>query len=167
MQPTFCVVINRTDERRPAAPADIDRVCADLAGRTVFTANVLGERGFAGPTLDLIVESGRALVFYMDMDRGIKLVSRDEMCAQRGVVSLRNDAHPELDGDQVEVHQRDLVFPGRAISILRHYLTTGEVTDLVPWPPDDWDEWGDDIGSDEGRQGSDGRRWSPDEEIPF
>jgi hypothetical protein len=157
MQPTFRVVVNRTDERRIAEPADIDRLCADLAGRPVFTADVLGERGYAGPTLDLIAESGRAHVFFLDIDRGIKRVSRDETCTQRGCVSLRNDAYPDLQLDQVEVHRRDLIPPARALAILRHYLATGEVVGLVSWPSEDEDEWGDaEVTPD-----------SPGEEIPL
>jgi hypothetical protein len=143
MQPTFFVVVNRSDERRIARPEDIDRLCADLGGRPVFTVDVLGERGYAGPTLDLIVESGRAMVFYMDMGQGIKRISRDEACARRGSVCLRNDAYPELEVDQVEVHWRDLIPPERALSILRRYLATGEVVGLVSWPSGDEDEWGD------------------------
>lgn len=157
MQPTFRVVVNRTDECLVARPEDVDCLCARLASLPVFTADVLGERGYSGPTLGLIVESGRALVDYLDVDRGIKLASRDEACTRRGVVSLRNDAYPELELDQVEVHYRDLIPPERALSILRHYLVTGEVLDLVSWPPDDEDEWGDNgVAPD-----------PPGEEIPF
>jgi hypothetical protein len=143
MQPTFNVVVNRADERRVAQPEDVDRLCADLAGRRVFTADVLGERRYGGATLDLIVQSGRAAVFYMDIDRGIKLISRDGTCTRRGTLSLRNDDYPELELDQVEVHWRDLISPERAISILRHYLFTGEAIELVRWPSDDEDQWGE------------------------
>lgn len=143
LQPTFLVVVNRTDERQIAWPEDIDRLCSDLVGRPVFTADVLAERGYAGPTLNLIVESGRATVFYMDMDRGMKRISRDEACSRRGSVCLRNDAYPQLELDQVEVHWRDLISRERALSILRRYLATGDVVDLVSWPSNDEDEWGD------------------------
>jgi hypothetical protein len=143
MQPTFRVVVNRTDERRIAGPEEADRLCAELARRPVFTADVLGERGYKGPTLDVIVESGRAKVFYTDMDRGIKRISRDEACDRRGSLSLRNDAYPELELDQVEVHWRDIIPLERALFILRQYLVTGEVVDLVSWPSVDEHEWGD------------------------
>jgi hypothetical protein len=143
MQPTFRVVVNRTDERSVARLDDIDRLCADLADRSVFTADVLGERGYAGPTLDLIVESGRATVFYMDMDRGIKRISRDEACVCRGTVSFRNDAYTQLELDQIEVHLRDIISVEQALFILRQYLATGEVVNMVTWPSDDEDEWGD------------------------
>jgi hypothetical protein len=143
MQPTFRVVVNRTDERRIAGLEDVDWLCADLAGRPVFTVDVLGERGYEGPTLDVIVESGRATVFYMDMDRGIKRIARDEACVRRGSVSLRNDAYPELELDQVEVHCRDIIPLERALHIVRRYLMTGEAVDLVHWPSDDEHEWGD------------------------
>jgi hypothetical protein len=157
MQPTFNVVVNRADERRVVQPEDVDRHCADLAGRPVFTADVLGERRYAGTTLDLIVGPGRATVFYMDIERGIKLISRDETCTRRGPVTLRNDDYPELELDQVEVHWRDLISPERAISILRHYLFTGEAVDLVSWPSDDEEEWGDAEVAAE----------PPREEVPF
>jgi hypothetical protein len=157
MQPTFRVVVNRTDEHRIAGPEDIDRLCDDLADRAVFTADVLGERGFEGPTLDIIVESGRATVFFMDMDRGIKRISRDEACLRRGSVCLRNDAYPELELDQVEVHLRDIISLERALFILRQYLATSEVVDLVSWPSHDEDEWGNaGVAPD-----------PPGEEIPF
>lgn len=157
MQPTFRVVVNRTDERRIAGPEDIDRLCADLVARPVFTADVLGEHGYKGPTLDVIVESGRATIFYMDMDRGIKRISRDETCVRRQTVCLRNDAYPELELDQVEVHLRDIIPVDRALYILRQYLITGEVVDLVSWPSDDELEWGDaGVAPD-----------PPGEEIPF
>lgn len=143
MQPILRIVVNRTDERRVARPEDVDCLCSHLAELPVFTVHVADESGEIGPTLDVIVESGRALVDFLDIARGIKLASRDETCTQRGVVSLRNDAYPELKLDQIEVHCRDLISPERAISILRHYLNTGEVIDLVRWPPDDWDDWGD------------------------
>jgi hypothetical protein len=159
MQPTFRVVVNRTDERFVARPEDADRLCADLAVRPVFTAFVIGERGLAGPTLDLIAESGRAHVFFLDLDRGMKLIARDETCTQRGVVSLRNDAYPELELDQVEVLWRNLIPPARALDILRHYLYTGEVVGLVSWPSDDEDEWGD--------AGAAPDPDPPGEEIPF
>jgi hypothetical protein len=157
MQPTFRIVVNRTEERRIVRPEEIDRLCTDLAGRPVFTADVLGERGYKGPTLNVIVESGRATVFYMDMDRGIKRISRDEACVRRGTVSLRNDAYPELELDQVEVHWRDIIPLERALVVLRHYLATGEVVDLVGWPSDDEHEWGDaEVVPD-----------TPGEDIPF
>ena len=136
----FRVIVNRTEERRVARLEDINGLCAELAGRPVFTADVIGDRGYDGPTLDLVVESGRATVFYLDIERGIKLASRNETRTLHGVISLRNDAYPELELDQLEVHYRDLVSPERAIAILRRYLTTGEVTDLVPWPPHDFEE---------------------------
>jgi hypothetical protein len=138
MQPLFRVFVNRTEERRTASARDVDFLCSHLAGLPVFAVHVTGEGGEQGGTLDVIVESGRALVGFLDIGRGIKLSSRDETCAQRGVVSLRNDAYPALELDQIEVHRRDLISPARALSILRHYLNTGEPIDLVRWPPDDW-----------------------------
>jgi hypothetical protein len=157
MQPTFCVVLNRTDERRIVGEEDIDRLCTDLVARAVFTIDVLSERAYKGPTLNVIVESGRATVFYMDMDRGIKRISRDEACVRRETVCLRNDAYPELELDQVEVHLRDIIPVDRALYILRQYLITGEVVDLVSWPSDDEDEWGDAKATPD----------PPGEEIPF
>jgi hypothetical protein len=157
MQPSFSLIVNRANEYRVARPEDTEALCKYLAELSVFTAHVLGEHGEAGPTLNVIVESGRAIVEFHDFGRGIKLVSRDTACTQRGVVSLRNADFPDLELDQVEVYRRDLISPERAIAILRHFLNTAEVTDLVPWPPDDWDEWGaTEIVSD-----------PPEEEIPF
>jgi hypothetical protein len=143
MQPIFRVFVNRTDERQIMCAQDIDSLCGHVAELPVFTIHVVGEGGESGSTLDVIVESGRALVGFLDIRRGVKLASRDETCTQRAVVSLRNDDYPELQLDQIEVHQRDLISPTRAISILRHYLNTGEPIGLVRWPPDDWSEWGD------------------------
>lgn len=157
MQQPLRVVVNRTDERCIVRPDDIDRLCDDLAGRPVFTADVLGEGGYSGPTLNLIVESGRATVFFMDMDRGIKRISRDETCVRRQTVCLRNDAYPELELDQIEVHLRDIIPIERALNILRRYLATAEVVDLVKWPSEDELEWGDVVVAPE----------LPGEEIPF
>ena len=75
----------------------------------MFAADVMTERGYEGPILEVIAESGRAVVFYMDMDLGIKQVSRDETSVQREVVSFHNDAFPELELDQVEVQLRDII----------------------------------------------------------
>src|SRR5262249_53963396 len=150
-------ILNRTDERAIVGSGDVERLCDDLASRPVFTADVLGERGYSGPTMDLVVESGRAIVFFMDMERGVKRASRDETCIQRQTVCLRNDAYPELELDQVEVHLRDIIPVARALNILRRYLATGEVVDLVYWPSDDEVEWGD-IGAEPD---------PPGEEIPF
>jgi len=149
MQHIFRVLVNRSDEHRIAGPNDIDCLCVDLASRPVFIADVLGERGYGGPTLNVTVESGRAIVFYTDMERGIKRISRDEACVRRRTVSLRNDAYPELELDQVEVHWRDIIPLERALFILRQYLAAGEVVDLVSWPSDDEDEWGDAVATPE------------------
>ncbi len=145
MQPIFHAVINRNwaQPRRIASPQDADCLCDGLAEMPAFTVAVTSEAGQNGATLDVFVESGRALVGFTDIGRSIKLVSRDEACTERGIVCLRNDAHPDLQLDQIEVHRRDLIAPAQAISILRHYLHTSEPTGLVPWPPDDWDQWGD------------------------
>jgi hypothetical protein len=143
MQPIFRVVVNWAESRTVACAEDVERLCSRLTGMPVFAVHVTGERGEIGPTLDVIVESGRSLVGFLDIECGVKQVSRNETCTERGIVSLRNDAYPELELDQIEVHRRDLISPDRAISILRHYLNTGATVDLVQWPPDDWDDWGD------------------------
>jgi hypothetical protein len=140
MQPNLRVVIKPPDERQITGPEDIDRVCADLARLPAFTATFLGERGYEGPFLDVTFESGRAIVFYMDMDRGIERISRDHTCTRRGTVSLN---YPDLELDHVEVYWRDIIPLEQALAILRQYLSSGEIVDLVPWPSDDDDEWGD------------------------
>jgi len=143
MQPIFRVIVNRTEERPITCAQDIDRLCTELAGLPVFAVHIVGAGGEEGATLDVIVESGRAVVDFLDIGRGVKLASRDMTSTGRGVMSFRNDIYPELQLDQIEVHCRDLISPTRAIWVLRHYLNTGEPIDLVRWPPDDWDEWGD------------------------
>jgi hypothetical protein len=55
------------------------------------------------------------------------------------------------------VHLRDIIPVERALNILRRYLATGEVVDLVTWPSDDELEWGD-VAAEPGPHG---------EEIPF
>ncbi|MGF1580024.1 MAG: hypothetical protein ACFCD0_11745 [Gemmataceae bacterium] len=143
MPATFQVIVNRTNNYQIANQAEVDRLCTNLAKLPVYTVTVVGESGYRGATLDLIIESGRALVFFLDLERKIKLSSRNETCTRRGIVSLRNDAYPELELDQIEVHHRDLFSPQQAISILHHYLMTEETINLVSWPPNDWEEWGD------------------------
>src|SRR5262249_19802744 len=125
MQRIFRVVVNQADERRIDRAEEVDHLCTQLAERPVFTVHVTRESGL-GPSLDIFVESGRALVSYLDIERGVKLASRDENCTQKGFVSLRNDAYPGLDLDLIEVQCRDLIAPKRALTILRHYLRTGE-----------------------------------------
>ena len=132
-------------------------LCTHLAGLSAFTAHVYGEAGEQGGTLNVIVVSGSATVNFLDISRGIKLVSRDETCTQRGVVRLRNDAYPELQLDQIEVHHRDLISPAQAMSILCYYLNSGETIELVPWPSDDEEGWGD----------SEGVPSPPGQDIPF
>src|ERR1700730_69283 len=157
MQPNFRVFVNRTEERAITCAQDVECLCSQLAGLSVFTVHVVSAVGEQGGTLDVIVESGRALVDFLDIGRDIKLASRDATCTQRGIVSLRNDAFRELELDQIEVRRRDLISPARALLILRHYLNTGEAIDLAPWPPDDWAE-------------SDNSELLPDqpgEEVPF
>jgi hypothetical protein len=144
MQPIFRVIVNQTAEYRVATAGEADSLCNQLAERPVFTANVHPEQG-CDPCLDIVVEAGRAHAFYLDIARQLKLVSRDQTCGQRGIVSLRNDAYPGLDLDQVTVQSRSLISPDRAIAILRHYLKTGEPTDMVPWPSPDESEWDGDL----------------------
>jgi hypothetical protein len=167
MQPVFHVVVNRLEERRVASAEDIDYLCNYLAGLPVFWVHVTGADGERGGALDVVVESNRALVAFLDIGRGIKLASRDETCTQRGIVSFRNDAYPDLELDQIEVHCRDVISPERALSILRHFLITGEAIDLVRWPPDDWDEGGDPSHVDEARRLGEKGQCLPGEEIPF
>jgi hypothetical protein len=129
-----------TQELRAGCPEDIDRICNQLTRLSVFTMRVIREDVARSPQLEVLVESNRALVFFLDIEHGIKLCSRNETCTQRDIVSLRNDDYPMLADDHIEVEQRDLISKEKAIAILRHYLDTGEVIDLVPWPPDDWDD---------------------------
>jgi hypothetical protein len=102
MRPKLRVVVNRSETHQVACAEDVDSLCNVLAGLRVFAVHVTGEGGELGPTLAVLVESGRALVDYRDIGRGIKLGSRDEKCTQRGIVSLRNDDFPEMELDQIE-----------------------------------------------------------------
>jgi hypothetical protein len=97
----------------------------------------------------------------------VKLVSRDQTCIQRGIVSLRNDAYPDLDLDQIEVQRRSLISPDRAIAILRHYLKTGEPIDMVPWPSPDESEWDGDLTHDNVQLLNETGASFPGEEVPF
>jgi len=149
MQPVFRVLVDWevgqdlgmnaliSQELSVGCPQDVDRICNHLASLSVFTMHVTGYEVESDPRLDVLMESNRALVFFLDVRRGIKLCSRDQSCTERDVVSLRNDAYPSLADDLIEVERRDLISKEKAISILRHYLNTGELIDLVPWPPDD------------------------------
>lgn len=137
---TFHVVVNHSVEHLVDNAKSADRLCDELAKRSVFTAraSIEPERD---PSMELIVESGRAYVFYLHLEDEIKLTSRDASCMRRGTVSLRNDEYPELDLDQIELQYRALIPPARAIAIFRHFLKTGIAVELVPWPADDEDEW--------------------------
>jgi hypothetical protein len=164
MQPIFRVLVNWVEERRVARAEDVDCLCDRLAGLPVFTVPVTGEDGERGGTLDVFVESNRALVDFLNIDCGIKLASRNESCTQRDIVSLGNNAYPDLGLDQIEVERRDLISPEKAIAILRHFLKTGEVIDLVRWPPDDW---ADEPRSEDAQAFCEPGPFLPDEEIPF
>lgn len=136
----FSVLVNWAEIHTIASADDADRLCDLLAGFTAFTAHAVGPTGECGPTLDVAVVSGRGMASFLDMSRGVKLLSRDHACSDRTIVSLANDSHPGLQLDQIEGEQRDLISPSLAIAILRHFLATGEPTDLMPWPPEDWDD---------------------------
>ncbi len=138
MQPRCCVMLSWVEEIQITNQEDVASLCARLTEIPVFWVYVSSEEKNGRRTLDVIVESGRALVSFLDLDRGIKLASQNDACYQRGTTSLRNDGYPDLQLDQIEVHYRDLISPEPAIRILRHYLLTGEPIDLVNWPPDDW-----------------------------
>ena len=140
MQPSFRVVIDHCIERRVSTAEEADALYNELAQRPVFTANAYSGSGI-DPSLDLIVESGRAHVFYIDRERQVKRASRDHNCTERGIVSLRNDEYPDLELDQIEFQCRALISSEQAIAIFRHYLKTGEPVDLVPWPSPDEQEW--------------------------
>jgi hypothetical protein len=136
----FRVLVNWAEVHPVASGDEAERLCGMLAGLPAFTAHATGPAGESGPALDVIVESGSAVVDFLDIDRGVKLASRNSACSERDIVSLANDAYPELQLDQIEVERRDLISPSRAVAILRHFLLTGEPIDLVPWPPADWDD---------------------------
>jgi hypothetical protein len=133
----FRVLVNWAAEHRVASAEDADQLCERLAQLPAFTCHVTGPDGERGGTFDVIVESGRALVSFLDISRGVKLASRNPDCAARDIVSLQNDEFPELQLDHVEVERRDLISPAWAVAILRRFLVSGEPTDLVVWPPED------------------------------
>ena len=147
MRPIFRVVVNHREERHVATADEADALCDELAELPVFTANAYCGQGI-DPSLDIIVETGRAHLFYMDMEHKVKLGSRDDQCTERGYVSLRNDEYPDLELDQIELQRRSLITPERAIAIFRHYLKGGQPIDLVPWPAPDEAEWDGDLTPD-------------------
>src|SRR4051794_14707361 len=104
MQPSFRVTLNSKEFRGVASVADVDRLIRELTGLPAFTVDVYTAPG--EPTLDIIVESDRALVNFLDVRSGVKLASRSETCTERDIVSLRNDAYPELELDQIDVERR-------------------------------------------------------------
>ncbi|MFO0811314.1 MAG: hypothetical protein U0746_22010 [Gemmataceae bacterium] len=153
----FRVHVNWAEVHPVASSDKPERLCTLLAGLPAFTAHATGAAGENGPTLDVIITAGRGVASFCDTDRGIKLVSRNPACSDRDIVSLANDAYPDLQLDQIEVERRDLISPSWAVALLRHFLVTGEPIDLVPWPPDDWDD----------RPITPEPRASSGEEIPF
>ena len=157
-------VVNWAEEHRITCADDVNMLLGRLAGLPAFTVHVTGQDGERGATLDVIVESDRGLVGYLDIARGIKLASRNPQCADRDTVSLANEEFPDLHLDQIEVERRDLISRDAAMSILRHYLKTGEVIDLIRWPPDDG---ADEALPEEPRPFCDRRPCPPDEDIPF
>jgi hypothetical protein len=136
----FRVLVNWVEVHPVASGDDAERLCALLAGLPAFIAHATGPAGEDGPALDVIAESGGAVVSFLDIGRGVKLASRNPDCSERDIVSLASDAGPELHLDQIEVERRDLISRSGAIAVLRHFLQTSEPIGLVPWPPDDWHE---------------------------
>lgn len=156
MHLTFRVSVNHVHKYSVATPDDVEELCKHVAAMPAFVTMATPE-GESGTFLTVIAESGRASVDFMDLGRAVKLASQDENCTRRGFVWLKNDAYPQLELDQIEVQYRGLIARERAMAILRHYLTTGEPTDMVPWPPEDWDYWcGPAVSPD-----------PPDQTIPF
>lgn len=141
MHPTSRVVLNNDQVHRVACAADVDRLCKEIAEMPVFFLRTTCESVEARGELTIIAESGLAAVDFLDIGRGIKLASQNEECTQRGFRSLGKDAYPGLQLGEIEIQYRGLISPVRALAILRHFLTTGEPTDMVPWPPDDWKYW--------------------------
>jgi hypothetical protein len=140
MEPIFRVRVNLTKDFPITTSGDADWLCDRLARRPVFVVAASREPT-SDPSLSVIVESGRAHVSYLNMGEGVKLESRDGTCTRRGFISLNNDDYPELELDQVEVSYRSIISPDRALSILRHFLRTGQPIDMVLWPSADDDEW--------------------------
>lgn len=136
----YRVNVNWAKVHTIASRDDAERLCQWLADQQAFTVHVTGSAGESGPTLDVIVESNRGLVSYLDMDGEVKLASRNPQGTDRDIVSLWNPKYPELELDQIEVERRDLISPKKCLAILRHFLNTGEPVDLVPWPPEDDDD---------------------------
>ena len=83
--------------------------------------------------------ASRAVISFVGHD-GEKLASRDPTCPDLALVTLRDDRYPHLQLDGIEVERRDIVSTAAALAVLRHFLTTGRPVDLVPWPPDDWED---------------------------
>lgn len=154
----FRVLVNSAKEYAIASAGDAERLCVLLGELPAFTAHATGPAGPSGPTLDVVVESGRALVSFLDIERDVKMASRNTDCAARDIVSLRNDSYPELQLEQIEAERREFIAPSRALAMLRHFLTTAEAIDLVHWPPTD----GEDIPAARAEPIA-----RPDEDIPF
>jgi hypothetical protein len=133
----FRAVVNDCEENLIASGEDAETLCSRLNGMAAFTVHAMGPAGMRGPTLQVFVGSGRGVVSFLDLDGRIKLASRDRTCPERDTVWLRDDSYSELEWMNIEVERRDLISRERAVAILRRFLTSGEVADLVPWPPED------------------------------
>ena len=133
----FRALVNGAEEHPIASREDADALCSRLTGLAAFAVHATGPGGERAGTLDVFVGSGHGLVSFLDTGRGIKLASREPGCSDRGLVWLRDDSCPELQGMNIEVERRDLISRENAVAILRRFLTSGEVADLVRWPPVD------------------------------
>lgn len=128
---TSLAVVNTTEEHRIATERDVEELCRYL---TTMSSFFLQASRFEGSQLDVTADENGVSVFFLDIDRGVKLISLNRSCTDVESVVRKVDAVFDLDA---ETERRHLITLERALGILRAFLNKGEPIDMVPWPLDD------------------------------
>jgi hypothetical protein len=124
------VTINETEARCIADEREVEELCQVLRIRPSFW---LYARRVDGVELDMGADVSGATAFYLDMKRGVKLVSLNTTRSDTDIVRMKIDALPEME---LETERCHVVPLEEALSILRQFLCQEELDGMVPWPID-------------------------------
>jgi hypothetical protein len=122
--------INDSENRYIKSEQDAEELCRYLRKLPSFW---LHANRFEGSELHIGVDVNGAVVDYVDIKRGIKLISLNLACMSKDVVRQKIDPLPYME---LETERRHLIPVEKGLDILRTFLVTGEPADLVPWPDD-------------------------------
>ena len=131
---TSLVVINTTEERRIATEADVEELCHYLARTPSFFLQVFR---FEGAQLDVTSDDSGTSAFFLDADRGVKLITLDPTCLDETPFIRKVDAVVDLNE---ETERRHIVARDTGLRILRSFLAQETPVEMVAWPLSS-DQW--------------------------